>query len=275
MSFKLFWIKIYSGSKTACAAVRFARSYTYCSRKDYIMAQDKIMVVDNEMEIIQLIKLYLSREGYDVVWTTESTKAAELAQEENPDLILQDVVMPGLSGIELCGKIREQSDVPILFVSCRDQDMDKVLGLSIGGDDYITKPFSPAELVARVKAHLRRRNLSGSAQNTGVAEERNLLTAGEISIDLSAHTVTVGDTPVHLTAKEFEMLVLFVKYPNRVFTSRQIFDSLWNTYGLEEDVRTVMVHISNLRKKIEAAPGSPQYIHTVRGVGYKLVTPEE
>ncbi len=240
------------------------------------MAQDKIMVVDNEMEIIQLIKLYLSREGYDVVWTTESTKAAELAQSENPDLILLDVVMPGMSGIELCGKIREQSDVPILFVSCRDQDMDKVLGLSIGGDDYITKPFSPAELVARVKAHLRRRNLSsGNTQSAVISDERNLLTAGELTIDLSAHTVSVGETPVHLTAKEFEMLVLFAKYPNRVFTSRQIFDSLWNTYGLEEDVRTVMVHISNLRKKIESTPGSPQYICTVRGVGYKLVVPEE
>ena len=216
------------------------------------MAQDKIMVVDNEMEIIQLIKLYLSREGYEVVWTTESTKAAELAQKEKPDLILLDVVMPGLSGIELCGRIREQSDVPILFVSCRDQDMDKVLGLSIGGDDYITKPFSPAELVARVKAHLRRRNISGGTQSDEYTEE-----------------------PIHLTAKEFEMLVLFCKYPNRVFTSRQIFDSLWNTYGLEEDVRTVMVHISNLRKKLETVPGAPQYIHTVRGVGYKLVVPKE
>lgn len=237
------------------------------------MAQDKIMIVDNEMEIIQLIKLYLSREGYDVIWTTDSTKAAELAYDEKPDLILLDVVMPGLTGIELCGKIREQSDVPILFVSCKDQDMDKVLGLSIGGDDYITKPFSPAELVARVKAHLRRRNISGSSQEPGSeTTEKNTLSVGELEIDLSAHTVTVNNKAVHLTAKEFEMLVLFCKYPNRVFTSRQIFDNLWNTYGLEDDVRTVMVHISNLRKKIEANPEKPEYIHTVRGVGYKLVT---
>ena len=123
------------------------------------MAQDKIMVVDNEMEIIQLIKLYLSREGYEVVWTTESTKAAELAQKEKPDLILLDVVMPGLSVIELCGRIREQSEVPILFVSCRDQDMDKVLGLSIGGDDYITKPFrtgSPRQSTPAAPQYFRR-----------------------------------------------------------------------------------------------------------------------
>lgn len=235
------------------------------------MSQDKIMVVDNEMEIIQLMKLYLSREGYEVVWTTDSTKAAALAEKEQPDLILLDVVMPGLTGIELCGKIREKSDVPILFVSCKGQEMDKVLGLSIGGDDYITKPFSPAELVARVKAHLRRRNLS-SAHNRDAEDSRSLLTAGALQIDLSAHTVTVDGNPVHLTAKEFELLVLLCKYPNRVFTGRQIFDSLWDTYGIEEDVRTVMVHISNLRKKIEPNPEKPQYIHTVRGVGYKLVS---
>lgn len=234
------------------------------------MSQDKIMVVDNEMEIIQLMKLYLSREGYEVVWTTDSTKAAALAEKEQPDLILLDVVMPGLTGIELCGKIREKSDVPILFVSCKGQEMDKVLGLSIGGDDYITKPFSPAELVARVKAHLRRRHLSNS-HSRDEDDGRSLLTVGALQIDLSAHTVTVDGNPVHLTAKEFELLVLLCKYPNRVFTGRQIFDNLWDTYGIEEDVRTVMVHISNLRKKIEPNPEKPQYIHTVRGVGYKLV----
>lgn len=234
------------------------------------MAQDKIMIVDNEMEIVQLMKLYLSREGYEVVWTTDSTKAVALAQESNPDLILLDVVMPGLSGIQLCGKIREQSDVPILFVSCKDQDMDKVLGLSIGGDDYITKPFSPAELVARVKAHLRRRNMRSSSDQS--QDSRKTLSAGDLEIDLSAHTVSVSGNAVYLTAKEFELLVLLCKYPNRVFTSRQIFENLWDTYGIEDDVRTVMVHISNLRKKIEPNPEKPQYIMTVRGVGYKLVS---
>lgn len=239
------------------------------------MVHDKIMIVDNEMEIIQLMKLYLSREGYEVVWTTDSTKAVALVQREVPDLILLDVVMPGLSGIELCGKIREQSDVPILFVSCKGQDMDKVLGLSIGGDDYITKPFSPAELVARVKAHLRRRNLHSSFSGStadGPEKDGTVLSVGELSIDLPSHTVTVSGTPVHLTAKEFELLVLLCRYPNRVFTGRQIFDNLWNSYSIEEDVRTVMVHISNLRKKIEPNPEKPQYILTVRGVGYKLVS---
>lgn len=235
------------------------------------MANDKIMIVDNEMEIIQLIKLYLSREGYEVVWTTDSTKAAALAESEKPDLILLDVVMPGLNGIELCSKIREHSDVPILFVSCKGQDMDKVLGLSIGGDDYITKPFSPAELVARVKAHLRRRNINSQAMSPDSDAPDNILTAGDLEINLSAHTVSLKGNTLHLTAKEFELLVLFCKYPNRVFTSHQIFNSLWDTYGIDEDVRTVMVHISNLRKKIEPNPEKPQYIHTVRGVGYKFI----
>ena len=233
------------------------------------MAQDKIMVVDNEIEIIQLIKLYLTREGYNVVWTTDSTKAAAMAEAEKPDLILLDVVMPGITGTDLCIKIRETSDVPSLFVSCKQQDMDKVWGLSVGGDDYITKPFSPAELVARVKAHLRRQNLVSGSQNS--EQSRDCITAGDISINLTAHEVTVGGRDVHLTAKEFELLVLFCKYPNRVFTSTQIFDNLWNICGVNEDVRTVMVHISNLRKKIEPNPEKPHYIRTVRGVGYKLV----
>ena len=152
------------------------------------MAQDKIMVVDNEMEIIQLIKLYLSREGYEVIWTTESTKAAETCSKGKTGSHPFRCGHARSFRIELCGRIREQSDVPILFVSCRDQDMDKVLGLSIGGDDYITKPFSPAELVARVKAHLRRRNISGGTQSDEYTEERNLLTAGDLQIDLvSAH----------------------------------------------------------------------------------------
>lgn len=234
------------------------------------MAQDKIMIVDNEMEIIQLIKLYLSREGFNVVWTTDSTKAAAMVQEETPDLILLDVVMPNLNGIDLCGIIRETSSVPILFISCKGQDMDKVLGLSIGGDDYITKPFSPTELVARVKAHLRRQNINNSGENSAENYEENILTAGDLTINLSSHTALMNGKEVHLTAKEFGMLVLFCKYPGRVFTTTQLYENLWDSYGLEEDARTVMVHISNLRKKIEPNPEKPTYIRTVRGVGYKL-----
>lgn len=233
------------------------------------MSQDKIMIVDNEMEIIQLMRLYLSREGYNVVWTTDSTKAISLLQEESPDLILLDVVMPGLSGINLCGQIRNFSSAPIIFVSCKSDEMDKVLGLSIGGDDYITKPFSPAELVARVKAHLRRKNLSEVSGKP--PESSQQVSYGALSIDLDAHSVFLAGNQVHLTAKEFELFTLLCKYPNRVFTLKQIFDNLWDSYGIDDDYRTVNVHIYNIRKKIESDPDQPKYIQTVRGVGYKFI----
>lgn len=234
------------------------------------MSQDKIMLVDNEIEIIQLLRLYLSREGYQVIWTTDSTKATTLAKNEKPDLILLDVVMPGLSGIDLCGKIRIFSDAPIIFLSCKDQDMDKVLGLSIGGDDYITKPFSPTELVARVNAHLRRRKLDTSNSDS-ITSDKIIFPEG-LEINLSCHTVSIEGIEIHLTVKEFELLVLLCKYPGRVFTTKQIFNNIWDNYGIEEDMRTVMVHISNLRKKIEVHKNSPFKIQTVRGVGYKLVS---
>ena len=233
------------------------------------MGQNKILVIDNEIEIVQLLKLYLSREGYHVVWTTDSTKAIFLTRVEKPDLILLDIVMPGLSGLEVCSKIREFCDTPILFISCKSADIDKVLGFSIGADDYITKPFSPAELVARVNAHLRRRNLSNIKAIDNIPH--NTLSFRQIKIDLNAHTVTANGQKVYLTAKEFDLLVLLCKYPNRVFTSKQIFEQLWDSYGIEEDFRTVKVHISNIRKKIESDPEHPQCIHTVHGVGYKFV----
>ncbi|MGI6737375.1 MAG: response regulator transcription factor [Anaerovoracaceae bacterium] len=231
------------------------------------MAKDKILIVDNEMEIIQLIRMILSREGYQIVWTTDSSKAADLVRTENPDLILLDVVMPGLSGIEVCGQIREFSTAPILFVSCKDQEMDKVLGLTIGGDDYITKPFSPAELVARVKAHLRRSNLSGRGEPADAARET--IRAGDLSIHPAERTVSAAGREIRLTATEFDLLLIMAREPNRVFTARQLFHALWRDAEEDEDVRTIMVHISNIRKKL----GSPAntYIKTVRGVGYKLV----
>lgn len=233
------------------------------------MSQDKVMIVDNEMEIIQLLRLYLTKEGFQVIWTTDSNRALALAQEELPDLILLDIVMPGLSGFEVCNKIREHFDIPILFISCKGDDTDKVLGLSLGGDDYITKPFSPSEVIARVKAHLRRRHMNTPQGDTEKPSRQ--LTFNEITIDPDAHAVIIHDKEVHLTVKEFELLMLLCQSPNRVFTSKQIFDQVWNSYGLEEDFRTVMVHISNLRKKIELDPEHPKHIFTVRGVGYKFI----
>lgn len=234
------------------------------------MAQDKVMIVDNEMEIIQLLKLYLSKEGYKVFWTTDPTKATQLCEEHKPDIILLDVVMPEITGFELCRTMREKTDVPILFISCKNEDMDKILGLSLGADDYISKPFSPAEVVARVQAHLRRGKLIKASEDKYMTKK--VISIGNIEIDLDAHTVLVSGNQIKLTAKEYDLLVNFVKYPNRVFTPKQIFDQIWGSYGHEEDYRTVNVHISNLRKKIENIPGAQKHIITIRGVGYKFIS---
>ncbi len=233
------------------------------------MSQGKILVVDNEIDIVQLLRLYLSREGFEVIWTTESEKAFSMVEKNEPDLVLLDVVMPKLSGIEVCRQIREVSEVPILFLSCKDQDTDKVLGFTMGADDYITKPFSRIELVARVKAHLRRKYSQQSKED--LLSNKNRIYFAPLTIDLNARTVTINETEIKLTAKEFDLLVLLAKYPNRVFTPQQIFNHLWDTYGLEEDLRTVMVHISNLRKKLELSENAVKFIKTVRGVGYKFV----
>lgn len=233
------------------------------------MSQDKVMIIDNEMEIIQLLRLYLSKEGFKVVWTTDSNEALSLAKAEQPDLILLDIVMPGLSGFEVCNQIREFFNIPILFISCKGDETDKILGLSLGGDDYITKPFSPSEVIARVKAHLRRSHLNTPEEDT--RKSGNILTFNDITINPEAHAVIIDGQEVHLTVKEFELLMLLCQYPNRVFTSKQIFGQIWDSYGLEDDFRTVMVHISNLRKKIEKDPEHPKHIYTVRGVGYKFV----
>ncbi|WP_313530418.1 response regulator transcription factor [Anaerotignum sp.] len=235
------------------------------------MSQDKILVVDNEIDIIQLLRLYLSREGFEVIWTTEPQKALSIVQENEPDLVLLDIVMPQLSGIEVCRQIRDVSEVPILFISCKDQDTDKVLGFTMGGDDYITKPFSRIELIARVKSHLRRKYTQQLKEPSLSA--RNQISFDPLRIDLNGRTVTINNIELKLTAKEFDLLVLLTKYPNRVFTPSQIFNHLWDTYGLEEDLRTVGVHISNLRKKLEPVPSDIKFIKTVRGIGYKFVPP--
>jgi DNA-binding response OmpR family regulator len=235
------------------------------------MVSDKILIVDNEQEIVQLLAMHLKREGFDVVSTTDSQKALGIIHREQPDMILLDIVMPGMNGIDLCARIRDEYDMPILFLSCKNEVSDKVLGLSIGGDDYITKPFSMAEVIARIKTNLKRvRTRSATVSDDGAPAAMEV---GGIRADMSAHTVTAFGRPLSLTSKEFDLLVLLMGSPNRVFTSSQIFERLWDTYGYENDYRTVMVHISNLRKKIGAslADGRSNPIQNVRSVGYKFV----
>ncbi|QZY56091.1 response regulator transcription factor [Crassaminicella profunda] len=229
------------------------------------MAKEKILIVDDELQIQELIRMYLIKEDFEVICASNGNEACLLALQEKPDLIILDILMPELDGLETCTKLRKTTDVPILFLSCKNQDIDKILGLSVGGDDYVTKPFSPSVLIARVKAHLRRNRLLSENK-----VEKQFLRYPGLEIDIASHSVFVNHALISLTTKEFDLLVFLAKHPNRVFYTSQIFEKIWDDHSFEKDARTVMVHISNLRKKIEKNPTKPQYIITVRGVGYKF-----
>lgn len=228
------------------------------------MSGEKILVVDDESEIVELIRLYLEREGYQVISASNGNQVFDLVQQHRPDLIILDILLPGIDGIEVCRQLRKTNNTPILFISCKSEDIDIILGLSMGGDDYITKPFSPSQLVARVKAHLRRNSLIDRQKE----DPQRLLYPG-LEIDLVSHIVKVSGRPISLSAKEFDLLSLLAKTPNRVYKIEQLFEMVWSLDSLG-DPRTLIVHISNLRKKIEPNPAEPRYIITVRGVGYKF-----
>lgn len=226
----------------------------------------RILIVDDEWEITELISLYLRREGYQVFVADNGYSALHMVQETHPDLIILDILLKSLDGYEVCKEIRKTSTVPILFISCKNEDMDIIMGLTVGGDDYITKPFSPGQLVARVKAHLRRTLQSYAILPSPSAHQLNY---GELEVNLLSHDVKVGGRTVTLSAKEFDLLTYLAKSPNKVFKLEQLYQHIWNSESFG-DTRTLMVHISNLRKKIERDPTNPRYIVTVRGVGYKF-----
>jgi DNA-binding response OmpR family regulator len=231
------------------------------------MSGSKILVVDDESEITELITLYLEREGYEVHSADDGEEAIRIAGELQPDLIILDILLKSLDGIEVCKRIRSVSSVPILFISCKSDDTDIIHGLTVGGDDYVTKPFSPSQLVARVKAHLRRQSAIGHQRmNREIAEQ---LAFEGLVIDVAGRTVHSGEREIVLSAKEFDLLVCLAQSPNRAFALEDLYNHVWG-YDSMGDTRTLMVHISNLRKKIEPDPANPVYIVTVRGVGYKF-----
>ncbi|GBF75392.1 DNA-binding response regulator [Paenibacillus sp. 598K] len=236
------------------------------------MSNTRILVVDDEPDITELIELYLVREGYDVYTVDNGDGALEHARTLQPDLVLLDIQLQPYDGLHICREIRKFSAVPIIFVSCKSEDTDIIHGLSIGGDDYITKPFSPRQLVARVKAQLRRQLLLTGQAESGAARE-TVLTSGDLTIDLEAHSAHVAGKPVNLSTKEFNLLTHFVQHPNKAFHLDHLYELIWGTDSAG-DTRTIMVHISNLRKKIEPDPAHPVYIVTVRGVGYKFIGKE-
>lgn len=226
----------------------------------------RVLIADDEKEIGDLLKKYLERELYKVDLAINGEEALFLFDQNKYNLIILDLMMPRVDGIEVCRRLRNKTNVPIIMLTAKDQEIDKILGLSIGADDYITKPFSINEVVARVKSHLRRYLILGS---DGDAQEKSLLEIKGLTIDLKKYTVSVDGAEVSLTAKEFELLKFFATHPDQVFTKTQIFQNVWEHNYIEDD-NTVMVHIRKLRKKIEKDPSNPLYIQTVWGIGYKF-----
>lgn len=234
------------------------------------MCNGKILVIDDDHDIREVIKLHLKNEGFTLLTASNGMEGVEILEYFQPDLIILDVMMPGgIDGFETCQKIRERVNVPIIFLSASDNDIDQILGLRIGGDDYMTKPFNPAVLTAKVKAYLRRYQLSQPSMfNNRVISQKKLEFPG-LTIDLDSAEVKVNGTVISLSAKELHLLSLLASHPNKVFNVEHLFEKVWGEQSLG-DHRTVMVHISNLRKKIEADPSKPKYISTVRGIGYKF-----
>lgn len=220
----------------------------------------KILVVDDEALLVKGIRFNLQNEGYEVVTGTNGAEAVQLARDPAIGLIILDVMMPEMDGFTACSKIREFSNVPIIFLTAKTDDLDKLVGFDHGADDYLTKPFNILELKARVKALLRR---SGSTASAG----GNLLTIGSITLDLDARNAIIGGNPVDLTAKEFDVVEFLMKNANRVYSREALLDTIW-LHEYRSDIRTVDVHIRRLREKLEDNPAEPKYIMTKWGVGY-------
>jgi len=219
-----------------------------------------VLVVDDDQSIVELLRDFLENENYTVFTANDTTQAWTVFEQGSVDCIILDIMMPGQNGFELCRRIRAESSVPILFLSARSDDVDKIRGLTLGGDDYIVKTASPGEIVARVKAVLRR---SSSRQQT----EARILDYGRLRLNLTAREIIVDGKSVVLTPKEYELLRLFAEHPKHVFSYEQLLSKFWDGVG---DKHTIRVHLSRLREKIEADPNHPQYLVNVWGVGYRF-----
>ncbi|MCD8327245.1 MAG: response regulator transcription factor [Lachnospiraceae bacterium] len=226
---------------------------------------DKILICDDEKEIVDAISIYLSQEGFQILKAYDGLEALEIARKDPVRLVLLDIMMPRLDGIRTAVKIREFSSVPIIFLSAKSEDTDKILGLNIGADDYITKPFNPLELVARVKSQLRRYTTLGSLHK----ENKSVYQVGDLVVDDQAREVKVDGESIKLTPIEFNILLLPVRNAGKVFSIRQIYENIWNEEAVGAD-NTVAVHIRHIREKIEINPREPKYLKVVWDVGYKI-----
>ena len=232
------------------------------------MTSKRVLVVDDDVKTVELVKLYLNRDGYKVLTAYDGVEALRLARESHPDLIVLDIMLPGVDGLEVCRILRNESDVPIIMLTAMTTDQDRLTGLNLGADDYVPKPFSPRELAARVRAVLRR--LPGETLQRGPAE----IKYGNLTVDFLKYEASLAGKPLNLTPVEFKLLGVFVKEPGRVFSRAQLIEKALG-YDFEGFDRTIDVHILNLRRKLESDPGHPRYIKTVYGAGYKFVRGEK
>jgi two-component system, OmpR family, response regulator RegX3 len=223
----------------------------------------RILVVDDESSVRESVGYALEQEGFEVTLAADGEDAESKLSDDHFDLLIIDIMMPGKSGLDICREVRSRSPVPIILLTAKDAEVDKVVGLEVGADDYVTKPFSVRELLGRVRAQLRRRELDRSGADGAAIE------SGPVSIDLARHLVTVRGEPVNLTRSEFQVLRLLAENPGQVFSRKEIMEELWQT-EFRGDVRACDVHISNLRQKVERDPQNPELVLTVRRVGYRF-----
>src|SRR3990170_2833876 len=221
----------------------------------------KILVVDDELEIVRLVRAYLERAGCAVVTASEGREALAVFRHERPNLVVLDLNLPGIDGLDVCRAMRRDSDVPIIMLTARLEETDRLIGLELGADDYVVKPFSPREIVARVRAVLRR--------SEGVPVRPEVITAAGITIDLTRRTASLNKKPLDLTTMEFDLLAILIEHPGQVFSRLQLLDRVQGA-AYEGYERTIDVHIKNLRKKLIDDPQNPRFIETVRGVGYRF-----
>ncbi len=229
------------------------------------MADNKVLIVEDDANLLETLKYNLRKEGYDVVTASDGEQAIEVARREKPDLLILDIMLPKLNGFEVCRILRQEMIVPILMLTAKADETDKIVGLEIGADDYMTKPFSIRELLARVRAMLRRTKMAKAPP----AGEPASLKIGNLEIDFARHRVALSGAALELSPKEFDLLVFLARNKGLVFSREQLLEKVWGYY-FAGDTRTVDVHIRWLRQKIEADPGHPKYLVTVRGTGYKL-----
>ena len=228
------------------------------------MKETRILVVDDEQEIADLLELYLISDGYQVVKSSDALEGLAIMEREKIDLVLLDIMMPKMDGLEMCRRIREKHNVPIIMVSAKTQELDKIVGLTTGADDYVTKPFNPLELMARVKSQIRRYVRLGSIES-----KEGVIITGGLALDTVAKELTLDGEPVRLTAREYGIVEYLMRNLGHVLSTQQIYEAVWNEPSYSSE-KTVTVHIRRIREKIEINPKEPKYLKVVWGIGYKI-----